>query len=669
MRQTVQLIGQAANADRALHLLREVSNFHRIQASTGYRAAAQHVTARLRSDGLNSTIKSYPADGKSWFFVQKMFLEWDCRAATLWLSGGECLADFKANNLSVIQRSYPADFRDQPLELVLMDRGDQAAAYEGWDLRGKLLFVREHFQSFMDWAIGERGAVGFVTDFIRDMEGVRTRYDLHDIYNYTSFWWKHTPDEPQAFGFVLTPRQGDALLKKCLAQRALHDADPKVSPHLQVSGFVDASLYEGEIEVVETSILGTDPDEEVLLVTHLCHPRSCANDNSSGVAACMEAMNVLQDLIRRGVLPQPRRGIRLINPPEFTGTFAYLHGLGDDVRRFKAGLNVDMVGARQSQWYGPITLTCTSQTVPSVVNTVSVLVMDEVRRNAPAHNPHSAVPLFNTAVTGFGGGSDHIILSDLGIPAPMLGQWPDKTYHSSGDTTEVIDPYVLHKSTTITAATMYALASLAASDVPLLLNKARERFVQELSQVLHTAAEEQLDPQGVYRQVEQLTQFYVACNDSLHDYLGRDLSDGVRASIAEENELLQKLSQRFWGRFVQDFAPGFQAATPPVPAEYAYVPVRTAQLKGPPIHMDDFTLTDPAKAKHYQDYLKNWRAKLRSAHAFDVMVQFNIDGQRNLWEIAQRSITEAQEGSVEYVHEFVQLLKLFGLVEVKEGSG
>ena len=268
MRQQIDQIRQAANGDRALHLIREVSTFHRIQASTGYRAAAEHVAKRLKHDGLEVKIRKYAADGKSWSLVQKMFLEWDIQDATLWLAGtGECLADFKANNLSVIQRSHPADFRNQPVDIVLLDRGDQPEAYKGLDLKGKLIFVRDHFQGFMDWAIKEGGALGFITDYIRDMEGIRVRYDLHDIYNYTSFWWKHTPDEPRTFGFVLTPRQGDALAQKCRAQLARHEKDKKQPKYLQATGFVNASLYEGFIEVVDSFIPGQTKDE-VLLVSH-----------------------------------------------------------------------------------------------------------------------------------------------------------------------------------------------------------------------------------------------------------------------------------------------------------------------------------------------------------------------------------------------------------------
>src|SRR6266545_2136120 len=42
----------------------------------------------------------------------------------------------------------------------------------------------------------------------------------------------------------------------------------------------------------------------------------------------------------------------------------------------------------------------------------------------------------------FSGGSDHAVLLDplIGVPSPMLIQWPDRFYHSSLDTPDKCDP-------------------------------------------------------------------------------------------------------------------------------------------------------------------------------------------------------------------------------------
>ena len=150
--------------------VREISNFHRIQASTGFRSAAEYCAEQLRAEGFDCKIKSYKADGKTWYLTSKMFLEWNCNDAYCDLVYPESrrLADFKANNISIIQRSNPCDYRNKPLEVVMLDRGNDEKAYEGIDLKGKIIFVRDNFQKYLDWAIKKRGSIGFITDFMRE---------------------------------------------------------------------------------------------------------------------------------------------------------------------------------------------------------------------------------------------------------------------------------------------------------------------------------------------------------------------------------------------------------------------------------------------------------------------------------------------------------------------
>lgn len=666
MRQTLTKIKNVISGERIFYRVREISNFHRIQASTGYRAAAQHVRGRLEEDGLAVKIRTYPADGKTWFYTSKMFQEWDCKEAYLNLVDPEIrLADFKTDNLSVIQKSYPCDYRDQPLEIVLLDKGSDPQSYAGLDLRGKLVFVREHFQDFLEWAVKEGGAVGFITDYMRELKDVRARYDLYDIYNYTSFWWKHTEDEPHPFGFVLTPRQGDQLAKICRDKQEEHAQDPAKEAYPKATCYMDSRLYDGEIEVVETLIPG-ETEEEVLIVAHLCHPRSSANDNASGVAASMEAARVLHELIDRGELPPLKRGIRMIFMPEFTGTFPYLYDLGDHIQRIKGGINLDMVGARQAHGYGPITISEIPRANPSFCVNLAALVLDEVKKNIPSQPPDTSITMFNSAIASFQGGSDHFILSDptINIPTFMLGQWPDLTYHTSGDTIEVIDPFILHKSASICAGYVYLLANLGEEDVPLILNKSRERFVSELTQSIQAAAEQALSPKQLYERFQHETGYYQACNAALLGFFGEPAGSRIGTRVEKENILLDELASTLWDGYLEAYAPGFVYEADPVPDEYRYIPVR--QYIAPLVHLEDYALGDAQKMADYKRLVKNYHKALQSAHTFDAIVQYNMDGKRSLWEIARAAMLEAGEGSVEYVHQFVQLLKSFGLVEVRD---
>jgi len=666
MRTAFQRIIQSISGERAFYSVREIANFHRIQASTGYRAAAYHVKQRLEENGLDVSIKTYPADGKTWYYTSKMFQEWDCRDAQLNLvSPAECLADFRANNLSIIQRSYPCDFRSQPLDIVLLDQGSAPKAYEGLDLKGKLVFVREHFQAFVDWAVKERGALGFVTDFIRPVKGARERHDLVDILNYTSFWWKHTPDEPHTFGFVLTPRQGDQLARLCKEAAAAHAKDPSQDAYPKATCYVDADLYDGEIEVVETLLKG-QTEEEVLIVSHLCHPRSSANDNASGVAASMEALKVIRDLVASGALPGLKRSIRMIFVPEFTGTYPYLHELGERTRRIKAGINLDMVGGRQSHGYGPVNLSGLPHASPSFIVDLAALIMDEVRKNVPSAGKDSYLPMFNAVISEFEPGSDHLVLSDptINIPAVMLGQWPDLNYHTSGDTAEVVDPFILHKTASICACFAYTLAALAVEDIPLILYKSRERFVAELSKQIALAVETGGDPADLHECIRHYRDFYLACNRACMGFFqGQELAQ-VQEAVSKENRLLEEMRSAMWRRYQEDFAPGFVPAPASIPEIYRYVPVR--KFTGPIVHLEDYALGDAVKMEACKVHVQQHQSKLHSGYMFDAVVGFYMDGKRSLWEIAKETMLETRDGSLEYVHAYVQLLRSFGLVEIHE---
>ena len=72
--------GAAAKEDVAA-----IIRHHRIQASPGYRAAAQYVLEELRYAGLEAAIESYPASYRTSFWQNASFEEWEAHSATLHL--------------------------------------------------------------------------------------------------------------------------------------------------------------------------------------------------------------------------------------------------------------------------------------------------------------------------------------------------------------------------------------------------------------------------------------------------------------------------------------------------------------------------------------------------------------------------------------------------------
>jgi aminopeptidase YwaD len=262
---------------RAYDIVKEIIRHHRIQASPGYRAAAETCAALLREAGIETTIRSYPATFGTQFWANRLFQEWDCREATLRLvtPNGEArtLADYAEYKLSLVQRSNATPPGGVTAEVVLLENGETEAEYADIDVRGKIVFTGGDAARVHALAVEQHGALGLIADRIAEAPPVRERHDLPDALQYTSFWWSGL-EETRGFGFVLTPREGDRL-------RRLLKRGEKVTVH----AVVDARLYDGAIEVVDAFIPGTgETDEEVVIVSHLCHPQPSANDNASGGA-------------------------------------------------------------------------------------------------------------------------------------------------------------------------------------------------------------------------------------------------------------------------------------------------------------------------------------------------------------------------------------------------
>ena len=500
--QDLSIVREAVSEKRLLDVVKALSGYHRIQASPMYREAAQHAYRICKSYGLDVKLLSYEADPDVWYMQSKMFKEWSVSQATLDLAEPALrLADYSAEAMSVIQRSAPIDRREKPVDLVLLDKGSRREDYADLDLTDCFAFIRGHIRDY-DW-VYEKGALGVVTDYIMETPD-RTRADLYRSLTYTSFWPIHIDGEPVRRGFVLSPEAGDALAARCRARLAENGG------RLQVKPYIDAALENGHIEVVEVTLPGKD-EKTVHLSAHLCHPKSSCNDDLSGVSAAIEAMNVLNRLIKEGRLAAPDHTVKLTLVPEYTGTFAYLSDHTDYANGL-GGLNLDMVGGRQTRDYGPITLTKTPYQLPALNNELGMLAMEEAAREAGAFSGEP-VALTNHCVGPHAGGSDHTVYSDptVGIPCCMLGQWPDLNYHTATDTLDVIDPAVLKFSCLTAAFFAYRLATLQESDLPYLFAKQEELMVADKNRCAAEYLDGKIDKAMFGSVLYDLKAYYTAC--------------------------------------------------------------------------------------------------------------------------------------------------------------
>lgn len=652
------------SGNRAFAHVAEVAQHHRIQASPGFRAAAEYCQKMLREQGITAEILSYPADGQTTYWTQLMMEEWNCEEATLDLisPAQERLASFADNAFSLIQRSISTPEEGVEAPVVLLDRGDSPEPYEQLDLRGAIVFTDGDINKVRSWAIEEKGAIGIISDRMVEFAPIRHRYDIPDALQYTSFWW--TGKEKRCFGFVLSPKVGDRLRLICRRLREEHAQDPSKPAYPKVRAFVRASLYQGQIENV-TGLIPGQAEEEIVITAHLCHPKASANDNASGVGVALEAARTLNQLITSGELPLPRRSIRILLIPEMTGTYAYLATNEERIPQMLAGINLDMVGENQDLCKGPLVLEYPPEAAGSFVGDLLAAIMEEVAAESKNLAGTSSYALFKHAIAPFSGGSDHYILSDptVGIPCPMLIQWPDKYYHTSEDTLDKVDPAMLYRVGCMTATYVYLLANMGLKEARWLLSESRGRYLQQLQRLLNASAEQQLrafseaELQTTWQRVQYKLERRSAELNSIKRFLTPEEQALFAEPLTAENQFLKQLTHSLWQHHLREL--GVQRVAEPAPIsdpELQLVPRRL--FRGPISMRGKLEALSPADRQAFDKLISNHKEVARSA----TYLVYWADGNRNIAEIDRLVQMETGVSDPYFALDYFRFLEKLGLV-------
>lgn len=480
-RDVIQQLDNEISAERALQHLTNVSQYHRVPASPGFRAAAFYVRDQLWAAGLPAETLVFPANRQTRYWGIRMFQEWEAREGTLDLITGDGpdvrIADHNEQRHSVIQRS--SSFKGK-LELVAVEGGAEDVDYQGIDVSGKMIIADSPPPRVAEMAIRRRGALGIIHDGMRQEASISGRAELPDAIQDVWFWGRGnavpSPNETAPLvGFSISPRRGEELREK-IKKRAQEGKPP-----LCVRVNTLCSHYDGTIEVLSTLVPGQGP-QEVVAMAHLCHPQPSANDNASGAAALLEACLAVSSLIKEGRLPTPKRGIRFLWLPEMSGTFAYLANHEPDISHMVAGINLDMVGEDQAKCMSTLQLVRPPLSMASFVPVVLEYIQDQYVNGMETHYDRQSFPTLRCTPVPFKGGSDHYIMSDptVGIPTAELNQHPDFYYHTTFDTIDKVDPRMLGFSANLAAAYSYWLACAGLEETRWLAYEMTARFKQDL---------------------------------------------------------------------------------------------------------------------------------------------------------------------------------------------
>lgn len=444
---TFNAIAQEYSGEAAQENTRQIIQYHRIQGSPMMAAVAKDVVLPpLQAWGLEARIEQFPSDGKTRYQTHLSPMAWDMRSGELWVESVAGHKDFvplrlcRYSDVPMCVSTYSKG-GEWSGELVDVGRGTSDQDYEGKDVSGKVALASGYAASVVRQAVLKHGAVGVVI-----YPAALDRPDHPDMVRYNGIWPRAEELEKTSGGFQISANQ-HAQLKALMRQGAV-----------RVRGNIDATLGAGSLTLVHAYIRGTEhPEREVLITTHLDHPKWSANDNASGSGAVMEMARTLHALIEAKKLAPPRVTIHFMWVPEYFGTMAYVSthpearrcGAWDDPRgsgaEFKEGapciianINMDMVGEDTVKTNSRFYATRTPDSVPSFLDALIADTMQQTREDnlyAPTGTRNYWLP----EMIPYTQGSDHDMLLGLGVPGTMLGHDPDWTHHTSEDTIDKTD--------------------------------------------------------------------------------------------------------------------------------------------------------------------------------------------------------------------------------------
>jgi aminopeptidase YwaD len=437
-----------------LGAVRALGRHHRVQGSPGFRAATEWLVGELSAGGLtDAAVEHLPADGKTRYAHFKSYLGWNPGEGRLeeLAPTRRVLADFAREAVALADYSQDADVT---AELVDVGAGADAAAYQGKEVRGKIVLADGPLPAVHGLAVEERGAAGIVSDFPNQ----KTAWSGLDP---DLVRWGHLSPYQTAnrFAFMISPRTAGALRKE-LAKGAV-----------RLAAHVRGKMVPASYDVVSATIAGTDAAAgDIVLTAHLCHELAGANDNASGSAALLGVARALGAAITDGALPPPRRTLRFLWLPEISGSQAWLITHADLARRLRAGIHLDMVGGRPEVTHAALHLSRTASSVPHIVNEVAAAWVADVARVSTELAekgrgdgmvwPPGGRDALVADLRPLELGSDHQVFEAFGVPMVYFHDWPDVTIHTNKDVPDNLDATKLGRVTYMTAGIVWTLAAL-----------------------------------------------------------------------------------------------------------------------------------------------------------------------------------------------------------------
>ncbi|MGD2123751.1 MAG: M28 family peptidase [Gemmatimonadota bacterium] len=543
------------------------------------------------------------------------------------------------------------------------------------DVAGKIVVAEGSIGGLHQTACVDRGAAGVVS-----ITNGRPFFDPLQI-PWSGIGSRRGGGGEAKFGFFIPPREAEVLKNRLLNGE-------EIVVHAQV----EATMQPYELQDPVAHIPGTDPDAgEIILTAHLFegYTKQGANDNKSGSAVILEVARVLNTLIDEGRIPRPKRTIRFLWGPEYSGTGPWVREHKDLMEKTLANINMDMVGEWLTKNKAYMRLMRTTYGQAHFINDV---MENYYRYVGEANNeriqnrsgfykvpkrivaPTGADEPFYYSIETHYGASDHMVFNDWGVQVPgiMMIAWPDQWYHTSGDRIDKSDPTQLKRVAVIGAAAAYTVAS------------ADDDMAVRLAGEIASNATRRLGHQ------------FIVAQGLLNDAAADDLADQYQlarahllGTVMAEEETLESVlqladDQRRVDAYVEDMKTAvgaigeahLQALEIHMEAAASRLGASPVQLRQTDLERNASRIVPRQTALVKQDGYTGWRqylqdvpANVRAANAYQGVntseLQLLIDGRHSALDIKIMLDAQAQSlTDLQGVLNYLAVLEAAGLVEM-----
>jgi len=447
------IISKEISEERAYDYTGRIWQYDKWSNLSMWNKSAREVQSIMRDRGFDEALViPTPADGVTKYGDWTNPIGWDCTRATIEIIEPVGLPDdirylssMTSNPSSLTFFAAPTPEGGLVSELVILPGSDEDALKQ-IDARGKIILtsanaggLKKHLKQY--------GVHGIVYD--RPVGPHKDANVWHNTWSdHPGGWMMKGDDSRHGFNFSISENKG-AALRKLIAD----------GQTVKARVVIDSRFYtDGSLPYVVGSVKGADPKAgEVLIGGHLFEWG--ANDNATGCAIMLETVGTLNDLIKRGLLPRPKRTVRVWMGQEMYGSLPFTERYIENLRKTVAVVACDT----PTPAYDQLSSTVKIFENPALSPTYTDAVYTDFFRSYYRKIRSNKIVLNEP----FEGGTDTYFVEPLiGAPTNFLymenGTW---LHHNSRDTLEMVDKRSLRDLCLVNAIYLYYMADAGIENI------------------------------------------------------------------------------------------------------------------------------------------------------------------------------------------------------------